>query len=300
MKILHIFLEEDFKASAEKGTHNFMNRTESAMSRVGYDVQYHLNSIENRTKSAGLAGYSLFHMKEPLHSRALCFRRAYYYPFWRIETTAERWKFRVAKMPFPPRKQDADQAERFANSMRKRHFASLNASRGGYIYMPLQGRLLERRSFQTCSPIEMIEQTLSTDKKRPILARLHPNETYSEKEIKALKSIEKKHDRFALSDAPSDVLVAACDYTVTQNSSAALGGYFFHKPAVLFAKIDFHHIAGNVADMGLQDAFEHAQDPDKPFDKYMLWFLRKTSINAGNPNAETRILAAMRKSGWEI
>lgn len=300
LKTLHIFLEKDFKASAEKGTHNFMNRIETAMSRVGFSVEYHLNTAQNRTASQELQGYSLFHMSDPFHARSLTLRRAYFYPFWRIENTAERWNFRVAKMPYPAEKQDPNEAEKFANGMRKRHFDGLNSTSEGFVYLPLQGRISQHRSFQTCSPLKMIEETIKADRNRKILASLHPKETYSEQELGYLEELETKYTQFTLSDYGSDILMSTCDYVVTQNSSVALHGYFFRKPAVLFGQIDFHHIAGNVGKIGVSAAFRHSQHTEVNYDRYLLWFFRKTSINGGNANAEDKIIDAMRKGGWDL
>ncbi|MEH6833499.1 MAG: hypothetical protein V7657_02810 [Falsihalocynthiibacter arcticus] len=300
LKTLHIFLEEGFKKSAENGAHNLMNRIETAMSSVGVSVDYHLNTAKNRNASQDFQGYSLFHMEDPFHDRALNLRRAYFYPFWRIEKVAERWNFRVASMPYPADKQESNMAKTFANSMRKRHFGDQPVTREGHIFMPLQGKISKHRSFQSCSPLEMIEQTLATDATRSVIASLHPNEAYSEGDLARLRALEGKHTRFRLSDTPSDALLASCDYVVTQNSSVALKGFFLQKPAVLFAQIDFHHIAGNVGRVGLEAAFRHVHQPAQSYDSYLLWFLRKTAINAGNENAEARILAAMRKSGWEL
>ncbi len=42
---------------------------------------------------------------------------------------------------------------------------------------------------------------------------------------------------------------------MTQNSAVAMTGYFFHKPSVLFGRIDFHHIAANVHELGVDEAF---------------------------------------------
>ena len=42
------------------------------------------------------------HIKMPLDKRGLCFRRAYHYPFWQIEQTAERWSWDVAQAAFEP------------------------------------------------------------------------------------------------------------------------------------------------------------------------------------------------------
>ena len=79
---------------------------------------------------------------------------------------------------------------------------------------------------------------------------------------------------------------------VTQNSSAAFNGYFYGKPAVLFGKVDFHHIALGPDTM---DRFEdHAPD----YARYVWWFWQNQSINAGHPSAEQKIEDRFRTFGW--
>lgn len=300
LKTLHIFLAQALKSSAEQGSHNLMNRIETAMSRVGYTVDYHLDTPENRRASQWLKGYSLFHMQDPFHERSLNLRRAYFYPFWRIENTAVRWDFRVAQMPYPAEKQDPNMAKNFANNMRKWHFKYVDITRDGFVYIPLQGRISEHRSFQTCSPLEMIEKTLASEPDREIIASLHPSEVYTDSERDQIAALEKRHARFSLSEHGSDVLLPACDYVVSQNSSVAIKGYFLRKPSVIFGQIDFHHVAGNVGKIGLEAAFRHCQRTDINYDNYLFWFFRKTAINGGNEKAEDRILDAMQKGGWEF
>ncbi|HRO15021.1 MAG TPA: hypothetical protein PLL33_08265, partial [Paracoccus sp. (in: a-proteobacteria)] len=84
------------------------------------------------------------------------------------------------------------------------------------------------------------------------------------------------------------------------NSAVAFDGYLLHKPAVLFAQIDFHHIGLNVADMGADAALRAAPDHAPDFDGYLLWFLRRQAIDGQAADAGARILAAMRRGGWPI
>ena len=91
-----------------------------------------------------------------------------------------------------------------------------------------------------------------------------------------------------------------CDYVVTENSSAALSGMFFHKPAILFAKIDFHHIALNVEDLGVEEAFRRVGGHSPDYDTYLHWFIALNSIKADAEDAEAQILAAVRRHGWRV
>ena len=87
---------------------------------------------------------------------------------------------------------------------------------------------------------------------------------------------------------------------VTQNSGVALTGYFAGKPAVLFGKIDFHHIAGSVPREGIDRAFARVRGPAPAFDKYLYWFFALNAIPFWDTDAKDRIVARLRRFGWPI
>ena len=79
----------------------------------------------------------------------------------------------------------------------------------------------------------------------------------------------------------------------------ALLGYFFEKPAVLFAEIGFQHIAGSVPRDGLEQAFASVRQK-RDYARYLFWFLKLNSLNAGNEAFEESLLAKFREHGWPI
>lgn len=301
-KLLRIYLDDDMRESAEAGQHNFMNRIKSAFEGKGFSVVLCRNSAQNRLKSATQGGYSLFHMDHPFHARALTMRRAYFYPFWRIENSAKRWEWDVARAQFSPRTDEQEAAARFAKFWKKRLFndGPDRTLRDGFVYIPLQGRLLEHRSFQACSPVEMIKSVLAHDPQRRIVVTLHPNEDYSDEERSAVQALSECSPQIMIAKGQMNELLRTCDYIVTQNSSVALSGFFHHKPAVLFGKIDFHHIAANVGRLGQDEAFRAVKEMQPDFDAYLFWFLKRMSINAGNEDAEQQILDTVNARGWSV
>lgn len=300
-QILRIYLDDKMLRDAKAGQHNFITRIGQAFQSIGYRVDLHKNTEVERLKSLGRRGYALFSMENPFHPNALSFRRNYFYPFWSIEPTVERWNFHVATSEFSAETIDSAAATQFCKQWRKRLFPAANpVSNQGFIYIPLQGKLTRHRSFQSASPIEMIKQTLDCDRNRAIVTTLHPGEKYSAEEIRTLHSLIASNDRLTLHQGSSHPLLSACDYIVTQNSAVALSGYFFAKPAVLFAKSDFHHIAANVPKQGLDKSFTQIQNQGPNFERYLFWFLQQMSINAGRPEAENQILAAARRGGWNL
>ena len=301
-RILRFYLDPGLKSSAEAGRHNFINQVADVALAAGFRVEFKRDTETERMKSAMRRGYAMFHMADPFHDRALTMRRVYHYPFWAIERSARRWEWRVAQAPFDPDKVDRAAADSFTRYWRKRLFGETAADAGttGMIYVPLQGRLDEQRGFQACTPLEMLAHTLERAEGRRVVATLHPKERYSLSELAELERMSAAHPRLELRTGGMDDLLPRCDMVVTQNSSAAFNGFFFNKPAVLFGRSDFHHIAANVHELGVDGAFDAASHGQPDFAGYLWWFWQVMSINAGRPEAPEKIASAMRRAGWPV
>jgi hypothetical protein len=292
------FLHEALRQRAERGEHNFINQIANVLESAGFGISFDLP--ENALP--GGDDYSLFFMREPFVRNSVSFRRAYYYPFWHIERTNERWYWDVAKARFDPNEIDETKARKFFHTWRKRLYGPLlgQVENGGFIYVPLQGRLLEQRSFQTCSPLQMVEHVIDQNPGAKIVVTLHPKEEYSEKERRQLDLLMRKHSQLSVQLGGMETLLPRCSYVVTMNSSVAFAGYLLKKPAVLFGKIDFHHIAANVEALGVSGAFDLVRSMQPPYPQYVWWFLQHMSINAGRADAEAKIRARLSEFGWPV
>lgn len=281
------------------GESSIFSRIAEAFRGVGWMVAAREDSDTARLVAIGDPDHAIFQMVEPPNDRALCLRRAYQYPFWRLEKTNERWNFNVARATFDPRTIDISEARAFANRWRNRLGLDPMARRDGFIFLPLQGRLTDHRSFQSSSPLQMIETTLAQDS-RPIIATLHPGETYSHPELAALHALAARYPRLTIADGGSDDLLARCDHVVTENSSLAFKGCLMGKSAVLFADSDFHHIAASVPHLGVAGAFRLAQEPVTEAERYLFWFWQVHALNAGRDDITARILARANDHGWPV
>lgn len=298
---LTFYLDDGLRQSAEAGQHNFLALIADVARAAGFTIAYRPDSDAERAASAGRDGYAIFHMTEPTHDRALTIRRVYHYPFWAIERTARRWEWEVARTPFDPETVPQPEARRFYRFWRKRLFGDLpdQVRRDGFVYVPLQGRLLDHRSFQSCAPLDMLRTVLAADP-RPVVAALHPKEVYSEVERRALDDLARDHPRLQIRLGGMETLLQGCDYVVTENSSAAFNGFFFGKPAVLFAGSDFPHIALDAGRMGAASALAAAPAHSPDYAAYLHWFWQRMSINAGRPEAKEKIAARLRAAGWPV
>jgi hypothetical protein len=209
----------------------------------------------------------------------------------------------VALTPFKPQDIDMAEAKRFFEFWRKRLYPLANAApvTDGPVYVPLQGMIRQHRTFQSCSPLTMIANTADRFANNDIVVTLHPNEVYSDADHGALQDLAARYPNVAISDQDMATCLNACQLVVTQNSSVALAGFFFRKPAVLFAQIDFHHIAGNVPRDGEDCAFATWRN-DAEYEAYLWWFLQHMSINAGRPPEEVteKIASVLWNHGWPV
>lgn len=295
-KTVHFLLERDLCQSAASGNHPFIAKMALVLESAGFKVDYREHDDTDGTDNT----HTLSHMRAPVDQRGLVFRRVYEYPFWQIENTAERWEWDVAKAPFDPAEMPEVEAKQFYAFWQKRLFqdAPQKTARAGFVYVPLQGRLLEHRSFQSCSPVAMIEHCFAQEPTRQIVATIHPNENYSAAEIAALEALERQHKRLRIDVEGMIPLLQTCDYVVTQNSSVAFSGYFFGKPALLFGKIDFHHIAVQADMNNLAASFAAVAGAAPDYARYIHWFWQHQSINAGRDDVYGKITARFQRFGW--
>ena len=297
-----IFLLSSRKlVQARRGNHNFIRIVGEVAGDGGMTVSYVRDSPAAHRAALQANAWTMTHMSEPVDERGLCFRNAYAGSFWRIEQVAARWNWPVAAATFDPQTVPEDQARAFFRRWQQRLYRAplaTGVSRDGFIYVPLQGRLLERRSFQTHAPIEMIRQTLTHDS-RPVRATLHPRETYTDAELAALDRIAREVPRFTVDRMPMAEALRTCDFLVTENSSAAFHGMFFGKPAVLFAGIDFHHPMASVGPLDVASAFAAARADAGDYARYLYWFWG-TALNMGRADRHDRIRERLNNLAWPV
>lgn len=285
-----LYLPAHLREGHEAGQVNILSCILAAL--PGWRV---IHAPEEAGETQAHQGFAITHMQEPRRAGTLCLRRAYWYPFWRIEPTNERWNFAVArKAPdfsaVPPR------AQAFHTRLRDRVLAGRSVTREGFIFAPLQGRLTEHRSFQSMSPLAMLEETLARQP-LPVVASLHPAERYGPQDLTALDRLA-QNPRFRLVQAPAADLIATCDFVVSQNSAVGLQAMIAGKGAVLFAGIDFHHPAGSVLRDGIAVAFETGAAPPTRMTDYLWWFFKQEAIDAQAADAPARIRALLTAQGW--
>ena len=296
------YLHPKLRKQAERGNHNFINLVSVVLADAGLQVAFDDDDDLARIRALARPGRSFWLMDDPVNARSLTFRKTYLYPFWHIEKQAARWDWPVAQDRFDASAVPAAKAVNFNRFWSERLFgdAPKQARRDGFVFVPLQGRLLQKRSFQSCSPIEMVKAVLAHDPQRQVAVTLHPKEAYPREEQQALERLLEKHSRLAVGVGNMERNLQRCDYVVTQNSGAGFMGYFFEKPLILFGRADFHHIALNVDKVGTEAAFAAVEDHAPDYAAYLYWFLQMRAINAGRPEVKKKIRTVLRGHGWPV
>ena len=299
-RVMTFYLEPSLRQSAEAGEHNFLGKVAALGRAAGMEIRFRGNSPAERAMSYPEREYAVLHMDPVPHRNAVTLRRAYYYPFWSIEQTDRRWEFDVARARFDPGKVSKDEARGFVDRWRRKWFDGWGDGPKGHVYIALQGRLLEQRSFQSCTPVEMIEAVLSYMPGQPVIAGLHPGESYSEAELSTLRILASKYRNLTVRKGGMSEVLPGCTCVVTQNSAVGFAGLIWHKPLVLFGRIDFHHIAATVWDSGPDQALGAVSAMRPDYDTYVWWFLQHMAINAGRPEADEKIAIRLRSFGWPV
>ncbi|WP_299547883.1 hypothetical protein [uncultured Tateyamaria sp.] len=298
-KRVRFYLNDGTRRRVKNGEHNFIAKAAHVLERTGYEVSYHPNTLAERLKAGTRRGYALCEMTPPPNQRAMTFRRVYHYPFWQIQASDKRWKWDVAQACFDPMTCPRNEAQRFFSYWQARIFRPLLDHIGDddFIYIPLQGRLTDHRSFQSCSPIDMLSRTRAACPGKRIIATLHPKETYSPDEMTVLDKMQRRDPDLSIQTGGRDTLLPRCSYIVTMTSSVAFDGMFFGKPAIVFGQTDFHHVTLKGQD---PNAFDRIQSHRPDYSAYLWWAWQHMAINGGHESAEAKIAAKLSAAGWPM
>jgi hypothetical protein len=297
-KRLTFYLPDWLQWQVARDKHGFLAALRAVFVQSGWQMEVRGNGMAERLASVARPGWAMFYKDAPMPGRSLTMRRSYLEPFWHIEKTAKRWEFDVAKAAFDPTAVNGQRAGQFGGFWRTKLELPEAKPGEGFVYVPLQGKLLAHRRFQAMSPIEMV-QVLAEREAREIIVTLPPSETYSEAERETVAELCAQ-PRITLSTAPMTELLARCDYVAAQNSSVVISGFLLDKPAILFGQIDFHHVAGNVPRDGIAAAFAYLDSDAPDYARYLFWFFQERALNVWRPDFPDRLKARLAALGLEL
>ena len=298
MPEMHFYLPPAALDSLAKGGKSMFSRISDAVTAVGWRV--HLCDEAQRHDIPHRDGWHLVNNREPPSDRCLTLRVAGFQPFWQIERTNDRQDWEITHSAYEPPDVPPERIAQFLAQWRKVVLEDRKPTQGGGIFVPLQGQLTERQYFQSASPILMLHQVLTRYPQTRVTSTLHPKETYDTEEREALARLQALHPNFHLQTGGSLEVLATCDQVICENSSVAMKGFLWGKPAMFWARIDFHHIAASVPHTGEEAAFAQLEQAERPdFGRYLFWYCRLQSLFGWEDNPG-RIRARLRDLGWPI
>ena len=292
---LYFYLKPPGRARLARGENTMPARVIAAVQGVGWQVT--ICPEAERPDIPHRDGYHMVVNNDPEGPRCLTLRPAGFEPFWQIQPTNRRWDWETASLAYTPPNVPQERVETFLTNWRKHVLKGLTPQTGTHILAPLQGKLTETRSFQSASPLVMLDETLRRWPDRRVIATTHPSETYTQDETEALGALIRANPRLSVLPA-SDALLAEAELVVTQNSTVAFKGFLLDKPAMLWARIDWHHISASVPRDGMQRALAEAGRP-QDFGRYLFWYLRQQSLCAWDDHPAP-ILRRLRALGWPL
>lgn len=296
-KRLPIYLQQGEASRHEAGRFRFVSLLAKATARLGYapeimEASPLITLIVNKDDEKP----SLWHQMRPIGLGGHVFRTAYRPPFWRIERDYERWRWDVAESVFDAEQVDPEEAKRFCDRLRAEVGVRPSSAHRSAILVPLQAELLQKRRFQSASPAAMLETVCERSSAADtVIATLHPKARYSDEERVALEQLVEKWPRLTTESGPTEPLLETARLLVSQNSTVTIAGYLAGTPAVLYAKSEFHHIARDPTET---DAFEHRNENQASFDRYVFWLLTIHAIRAGRHDVVDQIVSRLRALGF--
>lgn len=295
-RVLHLYLTEYVLWQHRRGKYPFLARLSQVFAERGWSIALHDDALAERLLAASRPGRHLFFEHAPVGPETLTMRRVYWDPFWRIEASAERWAWPVARARFDPDDVDPDRADQFVGFWHPR-LGLDRVARDDFIYVPMQGKWSAKRSFQSMSPVKMVK-TLLDRFDLPLVLTCHPGEDLGQDETRFLARWA-DHPRITISGAPMTDLLPRARLVATQNSSVALKGMFCGTPALLFAQVDFHHLTASVPRDGLDAAIDNAL-AKKDYSRYLFWFFQIQSLNHWRAEFPDRLAAWLTDRGWDV
>ncbi len=295
---LSIYLEAPLLAQA--GRSRVLQRIAMAMAWRGVECELRPNTAAARRIAERTGERRIYQQGGAEIPGALMLRLCHSEPFWQIEASGDPWSWSATQARFEPETVDPDAARQFLMYRRRRLFGRRERRLEGFVAAPISGRLARRRDHQVMSTLDMVDALREMEPDRDVLLTVEQEGTLSPADQEALRHVLRRHKGVRLVSRSATDLLARCDYVVTQDSALTLDSFFMEKPAVLFARAEFHHIAGSVPRDGIGRAFDAVRSAPPDYARYLYWYLRGQMIDVGAEDAEQAILARLRVLRWDI
>lgn len=231
---------------------------------------------------------------------------AYFWEFWHLDPKGTKAFSSIGDLPYDARAMPYARAVRFFDGQRAKLVEARKSKYGqkaevsklpeGALAVFFQGHFPLRQGATRFDDLAMLEVVRQYAGNRPIVVKPHPlvNDPFTLASVQALRD-----DRLIITDANVHDILARCAATVSINSTVALEGYLHRKPAILFGRSDFHHIAGRVdRPEDFPEVLTAQLGRNGGFAQYLAWYFLRHCLRLGSPGLQDALWSRFAAAGF--
>lgn len=251
--------------------------------------------------------FHLVHNGRITHPRLLNTGLAYLDGYWYADPAGIFCDSTLAGAAFDPATIPAHAAAGFFRRLQRQFVAERRSRYGqpvgramvpqGAIALFLQGWSDPVARARHIGAVEMVRTVLAHRQGLLLVVKPHPRN--QDDETAQVLALLGRHPDVVVSDANVHDILAAAAVTVSICSAVSLEGMLHRKPAVLFGRADFHHVAETVeypADWPA--ALARALALPRAYDRYLYWFLHHGMIGLKQADKFDKLLTRIAAKGF--
>ncbi|WP_103332860.1 hypothetical protein [Pseudotabrizicola formosa] len=233
---------------------------------------------------------------------------AYLHPFWHLDPVGVLAESSIGARAFDASRIRTKPARAFYERMQARFPARRQSRReqemqvtrfpAGAISVFLQGPLPEAYGLTYASGEAMLRAVAQGAGGRAVLVKAHPLAVEHDTEVIARVLA----DGVAVTPTQANVndMIAASVATVSANSACAIEGFLQRKPALLFGRSDFHHLAETVRHPGgfPQALARVLAAPEPDYARFLFWYFARNCLNVSGSGFAQKVLRIFAQAGF--
>lgn len=168
----------------------------------------------------------------------------------------------------------------------------------GCIAVFLQGDNPHRQGTAYCDNETLLRTVAENAGGRTVVVKAHP---VSKQLDDAQLILNLLQDGLPVESTDANIhdILCQCSVTVSYNSAVAIEGFLHKKPAILFGKSDFLHVAETVRDPSdFPTALHSALASEHDYAKYLHWYFSNYAVSVEDWSLEDKLLQIFEKMGF--
>ncbi|WP_299424959.1 hypothetical protein [uncultured Shimia sp.] len=164
----------------------------------------------------------------------------------------------------------------------------------------LQGDNPHRQGTAHCDNETLLRTVAKHAGNRKIVVKAHPMSKQLD-DVQLLLRLLQEGLPLVATDANVHDILQQCAVTVSYNSAVAIEGFLHNKPAILFGRSDFHHVAETVEfPCDFPRALHSALNSQRNYAKYLFWYFSQFAVSAEDWDLNERLLKRFEWAGFSV